>query len=225
MKSFIRRAAICLAVLVVLCVSCLADSITDGCEKLPESKVQEIVELIEMHVTDLEPRKTSFICFAVRQDQYFAIGYDDGLLRNHDEIAIFDASGRFLYTIVFENSGSFSLMWEGDTLLVHHTRGGYIFLHDQNGECTAIFDSDDDYEIEERFRKNSNVTLLNKDITYEVNGYKYTASTIKLERTDPSGQTTVLYQASSAFKVFPIVFILLFMVVWVYLFVDRIRKI
>ena len=224
MKSFIRRAAICLAVLVVLCVSCLAASITDGCEKLPESQVQEIVERIEMHVTDREPRKTNFDCFAIRQDQYFAIGYNQGLQRNHDEIAIYDASGRFLYSIGFINEGSFSLMWEGDTLLVHHTRSGYIFLHDPNGECTAIYDSDDDYEIQERFHKSSNVYLLNKDITYEVNGYEYSASTIKLERTDPSGQTTVLYRASSAFKIIPILSIILFIVVWLYLFIDWIRK-
>ena len=224
MKSFIRRAAICLAVLVVLCVSCLAASITDGCEKLPESQVQEIVERIEMHVTDREPRKTNFDCFAIRQDQYFAIGYNQGLQRNHDEIAIYDASGRFLYSIGFFNEGSFSLMWEGNTLLVHCTRGGYIYSLEQDGVCTAIYDSDDDYEIQERFHKSSNVYLLNKNITYEVNGYEYSASTIKLERTDPSGQITVLYRASSAFKIIPVLSIILFIVVWLYLFIDWIRK-
>ena len=224
MKSLIRRAAICFAVLVVLCVSCFATSITDGCKELPQSQVQEIVERIEMHVTDREPRKTNFDCFAIRQDQYFAIGYNEGLQRNHDEIAVYDASGRFLYLIGFINEGSFSLMWEGDTLLVRFSRSGYIFSLDQNGECTAIYDSNDDYEITERFCRYSKVYLLNKDITFEVNGYDYKASTIKIERTDPSGQTTVLYRASSAFKIIPILSIILFIVVWLYLFIDWIRK-
>ena len=216
MKSLIRRTTICLAVLVVLCVSCLAASITDGCEKLPESQVQEIVERIEMHVTDREPRKTNFDCFAIRQDQYFAIGYNQGLQRNHDEIAIYDASGRFLYSIGFFNEGSFSLMWEGNTLLVHCTRGGYIYSLEQDGVCTAIYDSDDDYEIQERFRKNSNVTLLNTDKTYEQNGYHYVVSTSKIERTDPSGQTVVLYKVSSIKKWFMLALVIFFpiFVIW-----------
>ena len=221
----IRCAAICLVNLVVLCVSCLAASITDGCTELPQSRVQTILEdYVHWNVTEVKPRKTSFICFAVRQDQNYAIGYDDGLLRNQDEIAIFDASGNFLYTITFENSGSYSLMWEGETLLIRFSRSGYIYSVDQNGACTAIYDSDDDYEISERFSRYSRVYLLNKDITFEVNGYDYRASTIRLERTDPSGQTTVLYQASSAFKIIPVLLIILFLALWLYLFIDRFRN-
>ena len=225
MKAFLRResacrffrcAAICFEIFVVLCVSCLASSITDGCKELSQIKVQEIVERIEMHVTDREPRKTNFDCFAVRQDQYYAIGYNEGLQRNYDEIAVFDASGRFLYSIGFINEGSFSLMWEGDTLLVHHTRSGYVYKVDQNGACNAIFDSDDDYEISERFRKKSNVTLLNKDKTCEQNGYHYVVSTSKIERTDPSGQTVVLYKASSLKKWFMLALVIIFpiFVIW-----------
>ena len=221
----IRCAVICLVILVVLCGSCLAASITDRCTELPQSRVRTILEdYVHWNVTDLKPRKTSFICFAVRQDQYFAIGYDAGLLRNQDEIAIFDASGNYLYTLVFENDGSYSLMWEGETLLIHFSRGGYIYSVDQNGACTAIYDSDDDYEISKRFSKYSNVYLLNKDIKFEVNGYDYRASTIKLERTDPSGQTTVLYQASSAFKIIPVLFIISFLALWLHLFIDRFRN-
>ena len=193
-----------------------ASSITDGCIELPESEVQEIIERREMHVTDREPRKTNFDCFAVREDQYYAIGYDAGFQRNHDEIAVFDASGRFLYSIHFTNDGSFSLMWEGDTLLVHMARSGYIYSLDQDGACVAIYDSEDDYEIGEHFRKNSNVYLLNKDKTYEENGYHYVVSTRRIERTDPSGQTVVLYKVSSLKKWFMLAFVVFFpiFVIW-----------
>ena len=224
MKSLIRRAAICLAVLVVLCVSCLAASITDGCEKLPESQVQEIVERIEMHVTDREPRKTNFVCFAVRQDHYFAIGYDTGFQRNYDEIAVFDASGRFLYTIIFDDNGSFSLMWEGDTLLIHFSRGGYIFLLDQNGVCTAIYDSNDNYEIEERFRENSDLSLLYVRSHFNINGYEYRISANKIERTDSSGQTTVLYRANGYFKLIPVFYVLGFLVIWLLVFIKQMKN-
>ncbi len=220
-----RCAAICLEILVVLCISCFAASITDGCKELPQGRVQELLEdICDWQVTDLEPRKTNYDCFAIRQDQYFALGYNAGCQRNRDEIAVFDASGRFLYSIVFENNGSFSLMWEGDTLLVHDTRSGYIFSLDQNGACTAIYDSDDDYEIAERFRKNSSPSLHSMKKGIDVNGCSYLVSGNRIERKDPSGQTTVLYQAKGDYKLIPWFFVLPFLAIWLFVFIKRMNE-
>lgn len=156
-----------LFVCMLLCSSCFASSITDDCIELPQSKVQEYVERLDLHVSEREPRNTNFDCFAVRKDQVFSIGYDEGGQRNHSEIGVYDASGSFLYTIVFDSVGSFDIMWEADTLLIYFYRGGLILALHEDGTCFAAYDSEDRYEVSERFKKTKRMTKTGIIMRYQ----------------------------------------------------------
>ena len=213
-----------LLVCVLIAPLCSAAAITEEYPELSQNEVREYIKSSEYQVDQKESRLSPIDCFAVREDQAYAVGYYAGGRRNSHRIAVYDRDNTHLYSISFEAHGAFDIAWEKDELLVYLYRGGCILDTSADGQCKTIFDAEnwEKTDPDSLFKGATNKAVSAK--AYFQDPYVYRVSRTSITRIAPDGSREVIYKASAFYVWLPLILILLFLAAWTNLLVVLIKR-
>lgn len=198
---------------------------TEEYEKLPQSRIQSLLETINLQVKKGEPLRRRIDCFAAQGNQYYALGFYKRILESVSWITVYNGEGEYLYSISLETSGTFVLAWSDDNnLLVYFNRSdGLILEITTDGQCRMLYDASNVINHKEPFYK-SKINAIGKAETIEDAGYFYRVNQITVERTNPDGTSVLLYKAPIIFKFTPIISVILFFVIFIIVLHTNITK-
>ncbi len=198
---------------------------TEEYEKLPQSRMQSLLETSNLQVEKGEPLNRRIDCFAAQGNQYYALGFYKRILESVSWITIYNGEGEYLYGISLETSGTFVLAWSDDNnLLVYFNRSdGLILEITTDGQCRMLYDASNVINHKEPFYK-SRINAIGKAETFEDAGYFYRVNQITVERTNPDGTSVLLYKAPAVFKWTPIISVVIFFTVWSAILIREIKK-
>ena len=155
---------------------------------------------LKIEFSELEPEETKAICaFDISESGRIAIATTDKFILVYDENKVFD------YSLKFESSGVYGVLWAGENIALLKVRSGKAYVLSDRGELIHIFDmisEGDRYwgevvEVDERmvdgvhYYVNEYIsTTTGEDFPKFREGYKYLISV------DSHGNKTCLYEAT-----------------------------
>ncbi len=126
-------------------------------ETLSEQDMEVFLDNVNISLLTEEPAKQSIVCFDVRDDRTFAVGFS-GL--DDDIIAVYNVKGDFEYGYNFKSTGDFGLEWDNDRINIYFVRGDIAV------SVNAIGEVENTLKIQNSIENNSywNKILSNKRI-------------------------------------------------------------
>lgn len=230
----IKKAIITAFFIVVLMISGVrAYAMTTGfaTDEMPLEEQKVFLSNCSIDLIDSDDRTDSFTCFDVDERGFIALGIDNSTSK---KIYIYNSEGEFQYGYSFENSGTFSMEWDNENIIIYFTRSGVAALVDKKAriiELRMISESLENYDYRTYVVFATKRTVGN--IEYEMKNdpgiiYGLSPSYSQLIKLDQQGNMDIIYDCSSFHNARVIlifgVFLLLFTMVPLGLFMKYGRK-
>ncbi len=106
-------------------------------EEMPQDTRENFLKNIAVTLITEEPQKKAFECFAVNEEGLVALGRDVSAFSTKSMICVYTSEGDFLYGYEFNCSGSFSLEFSGDTVIIYFVRSAAVVSVDSRGNIAG----------------------------------------------------------------------------------------
>lgn len=127
-----------------------ATGVAPSFEEVDGHVAESFVASLNIQFLEEEPVEKGIVCFDVRKDGVIAIGFDT--VRG-DMISIYTKDGIYDRGYIFQNNGSFDILWEETDLHIYCTRAEKVVSLKEDGTVGGVraYGSDRDYDD---FRRN-----------------------------------------------------------------------
>lgn len=186
------------------CESILAMNTGFSTEDMYPNDQKIFLSNIDVCLLTEEPKKDAITCFDVNNDGSIVVGTKNA----REKLAlIYTSDGTFKYGYAFDCSGSFGVEWDDNNVLIYFVRSDVAALFDETGnvlELNKIQNTSDNNSYWNNFVYSTERTV-NEDQYIMKNNMGlfniFVPSYSQLIKVDADGNTTTIYDVSSAYKI------------------------
>lgn len=175
-----------------------ADSLGFDTEYFSDTQKVAFTEKLGLELLEKDAYAGSILCFDVRQDGVYALGFGSG---SESRIHVYDRTGAYLYGYKFSCEGTYGIQFcetASDSLAIYFSRGMVYAVYDSAGtylDIQKVSATDDNLSIAHKILTRSEKTLSGKNYKLERDmniGMTYSRFVL----TDEAGDRLVLYDNS-----------------------------
>ncbi len=230
MKSKRLYVIVVLLLTFIFCCNFFAYALDNGfsTESLTINEINTFLNNIELMAIDCEPEKRAIECFSVHSCEKIAVGFSDS---NNKTICVYDCFGEFKYGYKFKTNGSFAIEWNKGNIVICFVRSDVILELTQEGTFVKIAKIKNTIENNTHWNNilysteqtigNTKYVVKNKISLFDVFSSTYS----NLIAIDEDGNESTIYAADSSLFVVNIAAIILMIVIFVFLVINRTKGI